>query len=86
MSFVNLKKGSKIIKRSKSDYEANKNVWENKNGKWHLKEKFLLSNNQKSYNADLPKSDKIDFVISNQKLIEQKKFLVFDRGFVGPFI
>ena len=28
MSFVNLKKGSKIIKRSKSDYEANKNVWE----------------------------------------------------------
>ena len=34
MSFVNLKKGSKIIKRNKDDYEANKNVWEHRG--WSL--------------------------------------------------
>jgi len=34
MSFVNLKKGSKIIKRNKNDYEANKNVWEHRG--WSL--------------------------------------------------
>jgi len=36
MSFVNLKKGSKIIKRSKDDYEANKKVWEHRG--WSLEE------------------------------------------------
>ena len=36
MSFVNLKKGNKIIKRNKDDYESNKNVWEYRG--WSLAE------------------------------------------------
>ena len=30
MDFVNLKKGNKIIKRSKIDYDSNKKDWENR--------------------------------------------------------
>ena len=39
MDFVNLKKGNKIIKRSKIDYDSNKKDWENRG--------YSLVNNQK---------------------------------------
>ena len=47
MSLISLKKGNKIIKRTKNDYEANKDVWE--------KRGFSLVNNEKKIEKKLEK-------------------------------
>ena len=47
MSLISLKKGNKIIKRTKNDYEANKDVWE--------KRGFSLLNNQKKIEKKVQK-------------------------------
>ena len=47
MSLISLKKGNKIIKRTKNDYEANKDVWE--------KRGFSLVNNEKKIEKKVEK-------------------------------
>ena len=47
MDFVNLKKGNKIIKRSKIDYDSNKKDWENRG--------YSLVNNQKKIEKKVEK-------------------------------